>query len=402
MRIARVVSRLNLGGPARQILASDPWLLARGHQVRVFTGRTEPGEGDLTERLAERGVDVVRIPGLRRAGGALDNLRALGSLRRELRAFAPEIVHTHASKAGLLGRLVAPGGAQRIHTFHGHVLEGYFSAPASKALAGVERHLARRCARVLAVSAATARDLERLGVVPSGGAVVCPPGIDLAPFLALDEGARRAARAELDIGEAPAIGLVGRLAAVKRPALAGAVLRRLQARGRRVHLCVAGDGPERDALLRAAGPAARRVHLLGATERPELVHAAVDVVVGTSSSEGLPVAFVEAAAAARPIVSTAVGGVAEIVDDGVTGTLVRSSSTAARIVEDLTLALERWLDDAAARRRAGAVARARAAGLHSAAALGERLECVYAAALAERADVAHGRRPSEEARACAS
>ena len=129
MRIARVLTRLNLGGPARQALASDPWLAARGHELRLFAGKSEPGEGDLTAALRARGLDVVRIPGLRRSPSPGD-LVALWRLGRELAAFAPDVLHTHASKAGVLGRRAARGRAlratARVHTFHGHVLEGYY------------------------------------------------------------------------------------------------------------------------------------------------------------------------------------------------------------------------------------------------------------------------------------
>src|SRR5436190_22547023 len=104
MRIARVLTRLNLGGPARQVLASDPLLGARGHEVRVFAGEPEPGEGDLFDALIERGVDARRVPGLARGWSVAGDLRARRYLRRELESFQPQVVHTHASKAGALGR----------------------------------------------------------------------------------------------------------------------------------------------------------------------------------------------------------------------------------------------------------------------------------------------------------
>src|SRR5688572_20781729 len=122
MRIARVLTRLNLGGPARQALASDRVLVARGHAVRIFAGTPEPGEGDLSDAFAARGLAVVRVPGLARGISVTGDLRALQRLRRELRAFAPDVVHTHASKAGALGRRAARAlpAAARVHTFHGH------------------------------------------------------------------------------------------------------------------------------------------------------------------------------------------------------------------------------------------------------------------------------------------
>ena len=225
MRIARILTRLNLGGPARQCLASDPLLAERGLTVRVFCGRPEPGEGDLVDALCERGVDVRRIEGLGRSFSPLADLRALGRLRRELQDFEPDVVHTHASKAGSLGRagFARSGEAALVHTFHGHVLEGYFSPLLSRALVAHERRLARRSDRILAVSEATGRDLLRLGVVESERLEIVPPGIDLKPLLAI-AGQGGCLRRRLGVGErARLIGVVGRLAPVKRPELALAV-----------------------------------------------------------------------------------------------------------------------------------------------------------------------------------
>jgi hypothetical protein len=107
LRIARILTRLNLGGPARQALASDPVLGGRGHVVHVFTGSSAPGEGDLFDDFVSRGIHVERVPGLARGLSVAGDLRALHALRRSLVAFAPDIVHTHASKAGAIGRRAA-------------------------------------------------------------------------------------------------------------------------------------------------------------------------------------------------------------------------------------------------------------------------------------------------------
>lgn len=259
MRIARVLTRLNLGGPARQVLASDPRLLRAGHAVRVFAGRVEPGEGDLFDELAAAGVDVVRVPGLARGWSVAGDLRARAFLRRELAAFAPDVVHTHASKAGALGRSAARAlDVARVHTFHGHVLEGYFAPPVSRGLRAIERKLAADTERVIAVSHATAEDLLRLGVVDERRLVVVPPGIELAPLLAL-EGRSGALRGMLNAAEDVfLVGIVGRLAAVKRPEWGLDLLRLLAARHARLQFAWIGDGDQRGMLERgiAALPAA--------------------------------------------------------------------------------------------------------------------------------------------------
>ncbi|MEZ5977090.1 MAG: glycosyltransferase [Planctomycetota bacterium] len=385
MRIARVLTRPNLGGPARQVMASDPLLAERGHVVRVFCGEPEPGEGDLFDELERRGVDTVRVPGLRRSGAPLRDLGVVRRLARGLREFEPDVVHTHASKAGLLGRLAAPRGAARVHTFHGHVLEGYFSVATSRLLTAMERALARRTDAVVAVSDATRADLARLRVAPDARIATSPPGVDLEPFLALDPAPRRGPLRAAAGSDAFLVAFVGRLAAVKRPAFAGAVLRELRGLGVDARLVVLGDGPAQllEELVRAAGAERGSVLHLGAREDVALVLAECDAVLSCSRNEGAPVALIEAAAAARPAVAVGVGGVAEVVVDGDTGTVLPHDATPGEVARELA----RLAADPRLREQLGARARGRACERYSAKGLADRLERIYRTALARRGDV---------------
>lgn len=382
MRIARVLTRLNLGGPARQVLASDPLLVERGHRIRVYAGSPEPGEGDLGEELMDLGVEVVSIPGLRRGLSALltgGDLRAGARLRRELAAFRPDIVHTHAAKAGALGRRAARRavpGARRVHTFHGHVLEGYFSRPLSQALCRIEARLARQTHQILAVSEATAADLVRLGVVRAGEVEVVRPGSRLEGLLDLPERRGGALRDQLSLHpDDVAIGVIGRLAPVKRTALALDVFEDVAAEFPEAHLLVVGDGDERARVQarRSLLPEEirARVHLLGAVQDVGPVHEALDVLLSTSFAEGLPVAMIEAGAAARPVVSTAVGGVPELVRSGITGLFGVDRA-------GLSAALASLVGDEGRRNEMGRAARARVRSGYSSHALADRLEAVYA------------------------
>jgi len=383
MRIARVLTRLNLGGPARQVLASDPLLAQRGHALRIFAGTPEPGEGDLFETARGRGLDVVRVPGLRR-GLSLGDVRARSFLRRELVAFAPDVVHTHASKAGALGRAALRGRREvaRVHTFHGHVLEGYFPAGVARGIAALERRFARDTDRVVAVSHATADDLARLGIVAEEKLVVIPPGIDLAPFLALERG-RGLLRAQLGASsDAHLVGVIGRLAEVKRPEWALEVFALLAARYPRLALVFAGDGDQRGFLERriAALPAGERerVHLIGAVDDVVPLLGELAAVLLTSRSEGLPVSLIEAGAAGVPVVATRVGGVPEIVAEERTGLLGDTP-------DELAFALAQLLDDPALGEAMGRRARVRVEARHGAAALAARLEELYRTVVEERA-----------------
>ncbi len=394
MRIARILTRLNLGGPARQALAADPLLAERGHEVRVLTGQPEHGEGDLFETFRDRGIDVVRVPGLRRRISPLRDRLARRAIRRELARFAPDVVHTHASKAGALGRravldLADAGRVGRVHTFHGHVLEGYFPTMISRLLVIHERRLAARTDRVLAVSHATGDDLLRLGVTDEAKLVIVPPGVALDGLLEIERpppgsdarapGAlRRLVGAE---SRTVLVGVVGRLAEVKRPARALDVFERLCGEHPDLHLVFVGDGTERGLLerrIRALGELGEeRVHLVGAIEDMQTVLADLDLVLLTSRSEGLPVALIEAGAAALPAVAADVGGVGEVIEHERTGLLGAST-------EDLTRALARLLDDPEERARMGERARLRVGHRYSAPALAGRLEDVYTTVREER------------------
>ena len=391
MRIARILTRANLGGPARQALASDPLLVGRGHVVRLFVGSSEPGEGDLVEDMRSAGMDVVRIRGLRRGIAPFRDVLVRRRIERELRSFGPDVLHTHASKAGTVGRQAVArvprsSAVARVHTFHGHVLEGYFPAAVSRRLVAHERALAAETDRILAVSHATADDLVRLGVCAEEQIVVVPPGIDMRALLAIDRDRRAgddALRARLGVGAGDLlVGVVGRLAPVKRPALALDVFAALRATVPGLHVVFVGDGSERRELERrilgADEDTRRRVHLLGAVRDMEPVLRALDVVLSCSRSEGLPVALIEAGAAALPVVATDVGGVAEVVVHERTGFLGASA-------EELALWLARLAADANERRATGQRARLRTSTHHGAEELAGRLERVYDAVHAERA-----------------
>jgi len=295
MRILRVLTRLNLGGPARQVLASDPILQRRGHELCILAGSPEAGEGDLFDELEQRGLDVRRVKGLGRGLNPMQDLRAARGIRRAIEEFRPQVLHTHASKAGYLGRSALrrmKGGAAigRVHTFHGHVLEGYFPALISKRLIHKETQLASQTDRILAVSHATADDLLRLGVTEEAKLVVVPPGVELDAYLDIDRygelgAGGRALREQIGAQEGDVlVGCIGRLAEVKRVELALEIFASLAARHPRAHLVFVGDGDQRRALegrIKALGDLKERVHLLGALEQMLPVYEALDLVLLT-------------------------------------------------------------------------------------------------------------------------
>src|SRR3954447_3605819 len=222
VRLVRIIARLNVGGPSIQAITLTRRLEARGYRTRLVRGREGAREGSMDYLASELGVITTHVP-MRRDPG-LSDLAALRRLVAILRADRPEIVHTHAAKAGTLGRvaaLIACGRSRPVlvHTFHGHSLTGYFSGRTAAVYRSIEGWLARRTDVLVAVSAEVRDELVQLGVAPPERFVVVPVGFDLARFLDdSDRGRRRAAlRSEWGLAaDAEVVTLVARLVAVKR------------------------------------------------------------------------------------------------------------------------------------------------------------------------------------------
>ena len=316
-RVVRVITRLNIGGPARQALTLTREL-RREFPTTLITGTAPPEEGELTDPE----VALVRIP-LVRPIRPLDDAAAYRAIRRIVADSRPTIVHTHLAKAGFLGRMAArrSGGLPRtVHTFHGHVLEGYFPPKVSRAIVEFERRLADRTDLLVAVSEQTRDDLLRLGIGRPDQYRVIPLGLRLESHLRV-EGPSGLLREAIGIrDDVPLVGVVGRLVPIKDVATVLQALVRIPG----CHLAILGDGPERAALEAAAskGDISARTHFLGWWSDVPAAMADMDVVLLSSRNEGTPVALIEAAACARPVVAADVGGVSAVVEDGVTGHLV--------------------------------------------------------------------------------
>ncbi len=373
LRLVRVIARLNVGGPALHTVLLTAGLRP-GIETTLATGRVAAGESEATDLLLRFDVRPVRIPGLGRSLSLIDDLRAFASLLSLMRRVRPDVVHTHTAKAGALGRVAArvAGVPRVVHTFHGHVFEGYFGAAGSRAAVATERLLARMTDRVVAVSDEVGRDLvERFRVVPREKLAVVPVGLPLDDLLGC-ESRRGALRRELELAaDVPVVAFVGRLVAIKEPHVALDAWKLVRREIPAATLVVVGDGDLAPSLR------ARRddgVVFLGWRRDLATILADTDLALLTSRSEGTPVALVEAAAAGVPAVATRVGGVPSVVLDGVTGVLAPPGDVAA-----IAAAVVGLLRDAPRRRAMGAAARARAAERWSDARLFADLRALYSA-----------------------
>jgi glycosyltransferase involved in cell wall biosynthesis len=331
LRILRVVTRLNVGGPALHVCLLTARLDPNRFDSLLAAGSPGADEGDMLELRpelrSELGDRFVSIPGLGRDPKPASDLRALSHLRRLVREFKPHIVHTHMAKAGTLGRLVAwtKRVPVRVHTFHGTVFEGHFNPWVGRLISSWERQLARITDPIVAVSPAVASDLQRRGI-PSAKVRVVPLGLDLARFRGVP-----ALRSPVP----HTVCLIARLVTVKdvplffeATAFARQHLPDLQA-------IVVGDGPLRNDLERAA-PSWASV-LGNRADLPEIIESCGAIVL-TSRSEGSPVALIEALAAGRPVVSVPVGGVVDILTNR-PGAVLASDRSAASIAEGIVRGL---------------------------------------------------------------
>lgn len=326
--VLRVIARLNLGGPARHVLRIHAPLAALGYRSTVVAGHTGPDEQDLTDELRAAGVQVLTLPSLGRNPRPLSDLRALADLRRLIRERKPDLVHTHTAKAGLLGRLAArwsrPAPAV-VHTFHGHVLKGYYGPLVSAALARVEAALARSSDALVAVAGPVRDELLALGVGSAERFHLVPPGIDFERTRP-DREAGAALRRQLGCSpQTVLVGLVGRLATVKRPLAALEAFDHARRQGLDGHLLVLGDG-HLGAAVRAA--LAGRDDATWMAPRTQLgaVWGALDLCLLSSAAEGLPQVATESLAAGVPVLATAVGGLPELVRHGHDGWLVQAEA----------------------------------------------------------------------------
>ena len=327
IRILRIITRLNTGGPAVHLATLAGALDPARYEQWLVTGREGPGEGSMRPLVERRGVHPILIPemlGTPRLG--LRDAAALRRIRRLVRDLRPDIVETHLSKAGILGRVAArlEHVPAVVHVFHGHVLDGYFGPLKTWMARRTERALAAISDRLVAVSARVKQELVNHGISHGDRIAVIELGLELDPLLDC-RSARGLLRRELGIApDAPLVGNVGRLSRIKNHELFLEAAARVATRHPEVRFLVVGDGERRSALESRV----RRLNLtrqvLFAGWRSDLpgVYADLDVLALSSDNEGTPLVLIEAMAAGCPTVATGVGGVPDLIDDGVSGLLV--------------------------------------------------------------------------------
>jgi len=326
-----IIARLNVGGAALYVIELVSHLRELGYDAQLVCGVVGKDEGDMRYIADAKGLDVTILASLGREISPLGDLLTTLRLWRLIRRERPDVVHTHTAKAGLVGRLAAwlSGVPVIVHTFHGHVFAGYFGKTKTRVFLVLERFTARLSTRIITLSDALKRELaETYHVTPADHIEVIELGFDLDRLLALkghDQPEGIAFRQAQTIpGDAPLVGIVGRLVPIKNHSLFLHAARIVADNLPQTYFAIVGDG-ERRAELESLSQALNltdRVRFCGWATDPLPAYAALDCLVLSSDNEGLPVSLIEAMAAGVPVVATNVGGVGDLLDGGRLGAIV--------------------------------------------------------------------------------
>lgn len=336
-RVLRIINRFNLGGPTYNAAYLTKYM-APEFETLLVGGEKDESEATSLFIVNQLGIEPVIIPEMKRSLNLSNDYVAYKKLKQLINDFKPDIVHTHASKSGFLGRLAAHNCKVPVilHTFHGHVFHSYFSSATTGLYKEIERYMARRSHCIIAISDKQKHELaEEHKICPSDKIKVIPLGFDLDKFQFNMEEKRKTFREKYNVGEDEiAIVIIGRLVSIKNHNLfLDAIKIVSQKTVKKIRALIVGDGEERNNLEEKAkslgldfsdGSNPNNKTILTFTswiKDADWVNAGADIIALSSLNEGTPVSLIEAQAANNPIVSTIVGGIENVVLPGQTALL---------------------------------------------------------------------------------
>ena len=331
-KIIRVITRLNIGGPAIHAVLLSQAFSNESFSTYLVTGSPDPGEGDMTYLAREKNISPKYLPELKRKIGFSD-IKAFFTLYKLMKKEKPDIVHTHTAKAGALGRLAAffAHVPVKIHTFHGHVFDGYFNPIETKIFSIIERILSSITTRIIAVSDKIKRELvEDFRIVPPKKCSVIKLGFELDKFFECGKH-KSIFKKQNNISDSTIIvGIVGRLVPVKNHEMFFEAIDELlkDSSMQEVTFVVIGDGERAEYLKNYVVKKGLKDKIIfkGWQKNIEKIYADLDIVALTSLNEGTPVSLIEAMACGKPVIATDVGGVGDIVREEFNGLLVKSGN----------------------------------------------------------------------------
>lgn len=337
-RILRIHNRLIIGGPTLNVLNLTKYLQP-DFETLLIVGEKEPHEQDAGEMAARMGITPVVVPEMGRSIHPLKDYNTYTQLKKIINDFKPDIVHTHAAKPGAVGRFAASACDVPVivHTYHGHVFHSYFTKAKTQVFLNIERALAKRTDSLIAISEQQKRELTRdFRIAKPYKFNIVPLGFDLDRFCNDHEAKRKAFRQEFDIKDDEiAIGITGRLVPVKNHSLfLEGIAHILKNSNRKIRAFIIGDGETREEIEAKAITLNIPYTKFGEQHIPhrpltftswrtdiDVINAGLDIICLTSLNEGTPVSLIEAQASNKPLVSTRVGGIQDIVQEGQTALL---------------------------------------------------------------------------------
>jgi glycosyltransferase involved in cell wall biosynthesis len=339
-RVLRIINRFNLGGPTYNAAYLTKYL-APEFETLLIGGKNEETEKNSEYIIQDLGIEAITIDAMHRSLNPLNDIPVYQEIKRIIKVFKPDIVHTHAAKAGALGRKAAltMNVPVIIHTFHGHVFDSYFGSVKSAFFQWMERRLAKRTTKIIALSSAQKFDLvEKYRICPADKVEIIPLGFDLARFQLAPERKRKSFRKKYMIDDDEVvISIVGRIVPVKNHKLfVDSINDLLERTGKKIRAFIIGDGEDKEKMMvYAAHLNMDTVDFTVENKRALItftswikdideVMAGSDIIALTSLNEGTPVSLIEAQAAGKPVVSTLVGGIENTVIPGETALLSQS------------------------------------------------------------------------------
>ncbi len=341
-KVLRIINRFNLGGPTFNAALLTKYM-SPDYETILIGGKEQESEESSNFILENLGITSVLIDEMQRDIGLKNDRYAYKKIKKIIQEFKPDIIHTHASKAGAIGRTagIAYGKAKMVHTFHGHVFHSYFGKVKTNVYKNIERALALKTDKIIAISEIQKQELSKeFKICPENKIEVIPLGFELDKFNTNLEKKRKDFRSKYNLDEDElAIGIIGRLVPIKNHKLFIDSIHQLkQKTNKRIRAFIVGDGDERENLKsyckeigldcmngEFTGIEKPSLHFTSWIKEVDVVNAGMDIIALSSLNEGTPVSLIEAQAANKPIVSTRVGGVANIVKENETALLAANN-----------------------------------------------------------------------------
>lgn len=328
-KVLRIINRFNIGGPTYNATFLTKFI-SDEYETLLIGGLPEPDESDSLYIPESVGLKPVLIPEMKRTPNWKSDREAYRKIKHIITEFKPDIVHTHAAKAGALGRRAAKacGVPVIVHTYHGHVFHSYFGKAKTWLYQLIERRLAKISTGIIAISPLQKEELShKYHICPSEKIRVIPLGFDLRHFHENKEAHREETRKKFAIqDDEVAVAIVGRLAPIKNHQLFLDSILELAKKNIRARFFIVGDGQEKEAIeqriLSLQQTYGIQIELTGWIKDIARFNAGMDILCLTSDNEGTPVSLIEAQAGGIPVVSTDVGGVRDIIVEGETGFVV--------------------------------------------------------------------------------